>query len=122
MRAPRFPTFLIGCLAFGALPFAAAGGMQPLPDEVAPQAPIPTPSSPAFSSSETRLPGGRVTEIEVNTGGSHYYLQPQTPTGSARESSARTTQWNILNFDTRRPASSAPAPEAVPVPPPPRAD
>jgi len=123
MRAFPALILLLACLATGALVPAGASDLQPLPDEPAPHTPIPAPPDPAFSSSETRLPGGRVTEIEVRTGGSRYYLQPQTPAGGARPESERTVRWNILNFDPPRAGTpSDQAPELAPVPPPPRAD
>lgn len=82
-------------------------------------------TSDKASSTETRLPGGRVTGIEVRSGGSTYYLKPQTATGSAAAgevlgSSGRTAQWNVLNFDlpTRTGAKRENAPAAADVPPP----
>ena len=92
-----------------------------------PNSAIPAPKTGNFSATETRLPGGRVTEIEVRSGASRYYLQPQTAAGGARSDSTdaqRPVQWNILNFDLPRAADPATdtAPAIAPVPPPPRAD
>lgn len=123
MRAFPALNFLLACLTAGALSAAGATDLQPLPDTPAPHTPIPAPPDRAFSADETRLPGGRVTEIEVRTGGSRYYVQPQTPAGGARPEGERTVRWNILNFDPpRAPAPSGRTQEIAPVPPPPRAD
>ncbi len=78
--------------------------------------------------------GGVVTEVEVRSGGSHYYMKPNVPAGNAQpgdvqSSSLRAPQWKVLEFDMNRkrkeagategPAEGAPAPAAVPAPPPP---
>lgn len=130
MRTLNALPFLLACLASGALAPAAiaqngtpGGKLQPLEDLGEPNTAIPAPQTGRFSSTETRLPGGRVTEIEVRSGASRYYLQPQTAAGGARSDSPRPVQWNILNFDLPRAANpSAGAATAAPVPPPPRAD
>lgn len=75
---------------------------------------------------ETR-DGGQVTEVEVNSSGSHYYMKPNTPPGNAVPGSAtgnsiRAPQWKVGEFDLsgkRKAATDAGAPAAADVPPPP---
>lgn len=77
---------------------------------------------------ETR-DGGQVTEVEVNSSGSHYYMKPNTPPGNAVPGSAtgnsiRAPQWKVGEFDLsgKRKAASengTNAPAAADVPPPP---
>jgi hypothetical protein len=75
---------------------------------------------------ETR-DGGQVTEVEVNSSGSHYYMKPNTPPGNAVPGSAtgnsiRAPQWKVGEFDLsgkRKAANDAGAPAAADVPPPP---
>jgi hypothetical protein len=91
-------------------------------------APRPARTVVGSTATEKRAPGGRVTEIEVRSGASTYYLKPQfTPgsaaPGNAQSGSLRTPQWNVLNFDLPTARSSdrrANGPESTPVPPPPR--
>ncbi|HEY4542258.1 MAG TPA: hypothetical protein VIG66_07795 [Noviherbaspirillum sp.] len=75
------------------------------------------PNTDAIGATETRLPGGRVTEITVHSGNSTYTMRPQTPTSAAGRDSGRTVQWNVFSFDP--PRGQAPQIEAAPVPPPP---
>jgi len=129
------PILVLACLTGGSTLVSSAyaqqsapPGLQPLDEPIslpAPSTVSSTPTSPRErqepgATNETRLPGGRVTEIEVRSGGSTYYLHPQTAAGGAQRDSARTTQWNILNFNT--PQSGRNASPPAPVPPPPRAD
>jgi hypothetical protein len=75
---------------------------------------------------ETR-DGGQVTEVEVNSSGSHYYMKPNTPPGNAVPGSAtgnsiRAPQWKVGEFDLsgkRKAPADANAPAAADVPPPP---
>ena len=72
--------------------------------------------------------GGQVTEVEVHSGKSHYYLKPNVPAGNAQpgdvESSAiRPPQWQVFEFDLNRKkkaaaAAAGAAPEAPPPPAP----
>jgi hypothetical protein len=78
---------------------------------------------------ETRE-GGQVTEVEVTSSGSHYYMKPNNPPGNAVPGSAsgnsiRAPQWKVGEFDfsgKRKAAaetgSNAPAAADVPPPPP----
>jgi len=78
---------------------------------------------------ETR-DGGQVTEVEVNSSGSHYYMKPNTPPGNAVPGSAtgnsiRAPQWKVGEFDlsgkrkaTNETGTAAPAAADVPPPPP----
>lgn len=127
-RSLRF--LLSACLAITST-FAAAQALQPVEESDAPTTLIPERDAVRRAPdglSETRLPGGRVTEVEVRSGGSTYYVRPQSATGASQ--AGRTAQWNILNFDTARgaapPAARDAAPTAAPampapaeVPPPP---
>lgn len=71
---------------------------------------------------------GKVTEVKVTSGGSTYYLKPNTPAGSAVPGDAqsdisRPAQWHVMEFDLNRPkdpkeAAAAPTPVALPVAPP----
>jgi hypothetical protein len=81
---------------------------------------------------ETR-DGGQVTEVEVNSSGSHYYMKPNNPPGNAVPGSAansiRAPQWKVGEFDLsgkRRAANEAgtnvPATADAPPPPPPPAE
>lgn len=77
---------------------------------------------------ETR-DGGQVTEVEVNSSGSHYYLKPYGQPGNAVPGSVtgnqvRAPQWKVGEFDLsgKRKAAveaGANAPAAADVPPPP---
>lgn len=123
-RSLRF--LLSACLATLST-FAAAQALQPVEESEAPTTLIPERDAGRRAPdgfSETRLPGGRVTEVEVRSGGSTYYVRPQSATGASQ--TGRTAQWNILNFDTARGAAPAAARDAAPampapaeVPPPP---
>jgi hypothetical protein len=76
--------------------------------------------------------GGKVTEVEVQAGPSHYTMQPNTPAGNAQVGTVETgnavrpPQWKVLEFDLNRKrkqgeaGSGETAPSAVDVPPPPR--
>ena len=78
---------------------------------------------------ETR-DGGQVTEVEVTSSGSHYYMKPNNPPGNAVPGSAsgnsiRAPQWKVGEFDLsgkRKAAaengSNAPATADAPPPPP----
>jgi hypothetical protein len=78
---------------------------------------------------ETR-DGGQVTEVEVNSSGSHYYMKPNTPPGNAVPGSAsgnsiRAPQWKVGEFDlsgkrkaANETGTNTPAPADAPPPPP----
>jgi hypothetical protein len=86
------------------------------------------PSRQRTTINETR-DGGQVTEVEVNSSGSHYYMKPNTPPGNAVPGSAtgnsiRAPQWKVGEFDLsgkRRAANAAGqnTPTAADAPPPP---
>lgn len=80
---------------------------------------------------EKRARGGRVTEVEVNSGKSTYYLRPNNQVGSAvpgdvESNTMRAPQWRIFGFDLKRPedtrragqqdAATTPAPPSAPAP------
>lgn len=72
--------------------------------------------------------GGQVTEVEVQSGKSHYYLKPNVPAGNAQpgdveSSQIRPPQWQVFEFDLNRKkkaaaaAAGAAAPAEAPPPP-----
>jgi hypothetical protein len=78
--------------------------------------------------------GGVVTEVEVQSGKSHYVMRPNRPAGNAQPGDAQSSQirppeWKVLEFDLtgkKRKSEAAVADEAAatadaPPPPPPRA-
>ena len=77
---------------------------------------------------ETR-DGGQVTEVEVTSSGSHYYMKPNNPPGNAVPGSVtgntiRAPQWKVGEFDLsgKRKAANETggnAPTAADAPPPP---
>lgn len=76
---------------------------------------------------EKRARGGRVTEVEVNSGRSTYYLRPNNQAGSAvpgdgQSNAMRAPQWRIFGFDLKRQEDARRAQsDATAVPPPPSA-
>jgi hypothetical protein len=76
---------------------------------------------------EKRAYGGRVTEVQVTSGKSTYYLKPNAPAGSAAYSDTQgnslgAAQWRIGEFDLRRSdeaKTSEPAQGGPSAPPPP---
>ncbi len=83
---------------------------------------------PRSSSIETRAPGGRVTEIQVTSGNSTYYLKPPNSQyggswmpAEGEASYLRVPQWQIMTFDRGRSQSErdADAARAASTPPPP---
>jgi hypothetical protein len=99
-------------------------------ERVEPGSDVPTTTIPSRTRTqikETR-DGGQVTEVDVNSSGSHYTMksntvqpgnaQPGTVTGSP----VRAPQWKIGEFDLsgkRKAASDGTAPTAADAPPPP---
>lgn len=100
--------------------------LEKLEEGDAPAITIGAPDKPHSRTSETRAPGGRVTEIQVTSGNSTYYLRPNTQAGSAmpgdgESSYLRAPQWQIMTFDRSRSPEEkeAEAARAAAVPPPP---
>lgn len=63
-----------------------------------------TPQGDSATKIEERQEQGRVTEVKVTSGGSTYYLKPNTPAGNAAPgdvtgSANRGPQWKVLEFD-----------------------
>lgn len=149
--SPRLKAVSLCLLAYGGLAFAQQPQQQPqarqAPQQQAPQPPsdkppklervepseLPTTTIPARRRTEIKekKQGGVVTEVEVRSGPSHYYMKPNVPAGNAQpgdvqSSAIRAPQWQVLEFDGNRkrkeagategPAQAAPA--AVPPPPP----
>jgi hypothetical protein len=152
---PRYssrPPLLAPCLALLLAALAAQSGVAlaqqsaPQPNQqsnqnqappklerVEPGSDVPATNIPSRTRTqikETR-DGGQVTEVEVNSSGSHYYMKPNNPPGNAVPGSAsgnsiRAPQWKVGEFDLSRKrhatgeaGSNAPAAADVPPPPPP---
>jgi hypothetical protein len=92
------------------------------------------PSRTRTQITESRDNSGQVTEVQVNSMGSHYTMKPNNPPGNAVPGSVtgntiRAPQWTVGEFDLsgkRRAANEAgtnvPATADAPPPPPPPAD
>lgn len=105
--------------------------LEPLEEGNLPPEAAPAPE-PTREINETRTKGGKVSEVTVSKGTNTYVLRPNEQAGSAmpgdgQSSTLRGAQWQIFQFDLRRPEDKtrdAPAAEAeggpAPVPPPPR--
>jgi len=149
---PRLP-LLASCLtlllaAQAGLASAQQSAQQPAPpqsaqnqappklERVEPGSDVPAsniPSRQRTQITETR-DGGQVTEVEVKSSGSHYYMKPNNPPGNAVPGSVtgntiRAPQWKVGEFDLtgkRRAANAAgtnvPTTADAPPPPPPPAD
>lgn len=113
--------------------FAAAqqSNSQPAPsqapprlDRIEPGSDVPATNIPPKRGTEikeTRV-GGQVTEVEVNAGGSHYYMKPNNQPGNAQTGSIRAPTWKVGEFDLsgkRKGAADTAQPTAADVPPPP---
>jgi hypothetical protein len=123
------------CIAVFVSPFPASaqqGTNAPPPPQLEKLEEGEQPASPAGGQeqprsivTEKRAYGGRVTEIEVQSGGSKYYLQPNTQGGSSLpgdmdSNRMRAPQWRVKEFDLRRgDESKKPSEPAAAVPPPP---
>jgi hypothetical protein len=92
-----------------ATPAQAADGKPKL--EVIETIPAPRPTinaTPKSARGGTKITekkdGGRVTEVKVEAGGSHYTMKPNTPAGNAQVgdvqsgNSVRPPQWTVLEF------------------------
>jgi hypothetical protein len=99
--------------------------LERLEEGETPDAAAPAPEQPRSVVTEKRAYGGRVTEIEVQSGRSKYYLQPNAQGGSSspgdvESNRMRAPQWRIGEFDLRRGDDAKRASEAAAtVPPPP---
>lgn len=105
-------------LRLSVLPFALLTGFawaqqatttqqQPPTERIEPGSDVPTTNIPPRRGTqikEKRANDGTVTEIEVQSGKSHYIMRPNTPAGNAQagdaQSSAfRAPQWQVMEFD-----------------------
>jgi hypothetical protein len=112
---------------------------QPAPNQappklerVDPNSDLPASNIPSRARSEIKetRQGGQVTEVEVTSSGSHYYMKPNNPPGNAvpgtvTGNAIRAPQWKVGEFDLsgKRKASNetgtnTPAPADAPPPPP----
>ena len=101
-------------------------------ERVDPNSDLPASNIPSRARSEIKetRDGGQVTEVEVTSSGSHYYMKPNNPPGNAvpgsvTGNSIRAPQWKVGEFDLsgKRKASNetgtnTPAPADAPPPPP----
>jgi hypothetical protein len=111
-----------------AQPQTAPNQAPPKLERVEPGSDVPASTIPSRTRSqikETR-DGGQVTEVEVNSSGSHYYMKPNNPAGNAQPGTVtgervRAPQWKVGEFDLsgkRKAASDSTAPADAPPPPP----
>jgi hypothetical protein len=113
-----------------AQPQTAPNQAPPKLERVEPGSDVPASTIPSRTRTqikETR-DGGQVTEVEVNSSGSHYYMKPNNLPGNAVPGSVTGNQvsgpqWKVGEFDLsgKRKApsdSNAPAPADAPPPPP----
>jgi hypothetical protein len=143
---PRTPSRLSCLTPSLALLLAAAAGPALAQQSTQPSTPQPPPKlervEPGSDVPATTIPsrtrtqitekrdGGQVTEVEVNSSGSHYYMKPNNPPGNAVPGSAsgnsiRAPQWKVGEFDlsgkrkaANETGSNTPAPADAPPPPP----
>jgi hypothetical protein len=93
-------------------------------DRIEPGSDVPAsniPTKRGTTINETRV-GGQVTEVEVNAGGSHYYMRPNNQPGNAQTGTIRAPTWKVGEFDLsgkRKPEANAGQPAAAEAPPPP---
>jgi hypothetical protein len=100
--------------------------LERLDEGEAPAVTVRKPEQPRSVVTEKRAYGGRVTEIQVQSGRSTYYLQPNAQGGSATAGDVdsgrmRAPQWRVGEFDLRRGDEAKKASDptaAVPAPPP----
>ena len=143
---PRIPSrlpFLAPCLTLllaaqvgsalaqqAAQPQSTQNQAPPKLERVEPGSDVPATTIPSRTRTQIteRRDGGQVTEVEVNSSGSHYTMKPNTPPGNAvpgsNANSIRAPQWKVGEFDLsgkRRAAAEAGTntPAAADVPPPP---
>lgn len=93
-------------------------------DRIEPGSDVPATNIPAKRGTqitETRV-NGQVTEAEVVSGGSHYYLRPNNQPGNAQGDTIRAPTWKIGEFDLsgkRKAKDDAGQPTQADAPPPP---
>jgi len=111
-------------------PQAAQNQAPPKLERVEPGSDVPATNIPSRTRTQIteKRDGGQVTEVEVNSSGSHYYMKPNNPPGNAvpgsNANSIRAPQWKVGEFDLsgkRKTAAEAGtnAPAAADAPPPP---
>jgi hypothetical protein len=113
-----------------AQPQSTQNQAPPKLERVEPGSDVPATTIPSRTRTQIteRRDGGQVTEVEVNSSGSHYTMKPNNPPGNAvpgsNANSIRAPQWKVGEFDLsgkRRAAAEAGTntPAAADVPPPP---
>jgi hypothetical protein len=135
MRTSTFRQFLVlSLMAFAAsvsaqtttpLPSPVPPRMEPLEEMTEAPTTIVTPRADNGPTVTERREQGRVTEVKVTSGGSTYYLRPNTPAGSSvpgdiTGSANRGPQWTLFEFDLGGSKKQPADPDAinnVPAPP-----
>lgn len=119
------------------LAFAAYANAQQTPSSAPPKlerieegSDTPITVTPPTSSQKKvteKREGGRVTEVQVKSGGSTYTMKPNVPAGNAQpgdgqSSAIRAPQWTVMEFDFGKKKKTEQRDDetpAAPVPPPP---
>jgi cytoskeletal protein RodZ len=113
-----------------AQPQSTQNQAPPKLERVEPGSDVPATTIPSRTRTQIteRRDGGQVTEVEVNSSGSHYTMKPNIPPGNAvpgsNANSIRAPQWKVGEFDLsgkRKAAAEAGTntPVAADMPPPP---
>lgn len=136
MRRFQAQAVLAGCIAILAVPLSAIAQEAAAPpppqlerlEEGEEPAVTIRPPQREQRITQKRAPGGKVTEVQVTSGGSTYYLKANDQAGStlpgdAQSNLIRAAQWLVLEFDAypteeERQAQVQAAAETPPPPPP----
>jgi hypothetical protein len=115
-----------------AAPQSTQNQAPPKLERVEPGSDVPATNIPSRTRTqikETRGDGGQVTEVEVNSSGSHYTMRPNNPPGAVPAgpgaTATRAPQWKVGEFDlsgkrkaANETGTNTPAPADAPPPPP----
>ncbi len=122
------PLCLFACAA-GALAQNKPAEVPPKLDIIEQGSDVPvtiTPPKAGGTKITEKKEGGRVTEVQVRSGKSHYTMKPNVPAGNAQpgdgqSSAVRAPQWTVLEFDLnkKKKTDREAVNEAASVPPPP---
>lgn len=134
LRTPKLITVLSLCLlattAFAQQPKPKPSEAPPKLEVVEEGADTPitvTPPKSGGAKITEKKEGGRVTEVKVKSGKSHYTMRPNIPAGNAQpgdgqSSAIRAPQWTVMEFDLggkKKNTDKEAVPDAAAVPPPP---
>lgn len=104
-------SLLLTSLALSLVALTATAQTQPKPSEAPPRLEVvedgPNTVAPPRTGGTKiteKKEGGRVTEVKVKAGKSHYTMKPNIPAGNAQpgdaqSSAIRAPQWTVLEFD-----------------------